>query len=176
MNLPNILSLFRLVLTFFFVIAVVYQRFHLALFLFILQAVSDLLDGFFARRMGTKTVLGAYLDPLADKVMLASAYIVLNVQNRIPLWLVVIVLGRDIVIASGFFLLLKKGLSMGPVPTFLSKATTVFQMLTVVYVLFLSVPRPLDHIFFYMTALLTIVTGCQYVLSGWTVFFKKESN
>ena len=116
MNLPNLLSLFRLFVTAFFIALVVHGRFKLALLLFVLQALSDLLDGFFARRMGAKTNLGAYLDPLADKVMLASSYIVLCLQNILPLWLVGSVLLRDLAISVGFLILLKKGLTTNPVP------------------------------------------------------------
>jgi cardiolipin synthase len=173
MNLPNLLSLFRLFITVFFILLVVYGHFGLALFLFVLQALSDLLDGFFARRMGEKTNLGAYLDPLADKVMLASSYIVLCVEKIVPLWLVATVLLRDVVISIGFLILLKRGLTMDPVPSLISKATTVFQMLTIVYVLAFGA-RGFYWFFFYTTALLTIVSGIQYIFSGWSTFCRKE--
>jgi cardiolipin synthase (CMP-forming) len=175
MNLPNALSLFRLFLTFFFILCVVYEKFHYALSLFVLQAVSDLLDGFFARRMGTKTALGAYLDPLADKVMLAGSYVVLCYWDIVPMWLVSVVLLRDVVIASGFFVLLKKGLRMGPIPSFLSKITTVCQMLTIIYVLYYKgEPGHPYYLLFWVTALLTITSGCQYVVLGWAILFRKE--
>ena len=174
MNLPNLLSLFRLFLTLFFIILVAYGRFRLALLLFVLQAVSDMLDGFFARRMDAKTNLGSYLDPLADKVMLASSYIVLCLQGIIPLWLVVMVLVRDLVISLGFLILLKRGLTTSPVPSFISKTTTVFQMLTIVYVLW-SYDRSLESFFYWITALLTAVSGIQYVVAGWVVFSRKEA-
>ena len=178
MNLPNILSLFRLVVTAFFIMFAAYRRYDIALLLFVLQAISDLLDGFFARRMGAKTTLGSYLDPAADKVMLAGSYIILCFQDIIPLWLLFVVLVRDVVITLGFLALLNKGLQMGPVPTLPSKTTTVFQMLTVVYLLWMlwsgSTMRSFDNLFFYITGLLTVVSGCQYVFSGWTVLFKKE--
>jgi cardiolipin synthase (CMP-forming) len=174
MNLPNCLSLFRLFLTVFFIVLAAHGRFRLALLLFVLQAVSDMLDGFFARRMGTKTKLGAYLDPLADKVMLASSYIVLCLQAIVPVWLVITVLARDVVISLGFLILLKRGLTTNPVPSFISKTTTVFQMLTIVYVLW-SYDRSFDLFFYWLTALLTATSGLQYVLAGWAVFSRKEA-
>jgi cardiolipin synthase (CMP-forming) len=174
MNLPNLLSLFRLFVTAFFILLAAYGRFRLALLLFVLQAVSDLLDGFFARRMGTKTVLGAYLDPLADKVMLASSYIVLSLQGMIPFLLVVAVIVRDLVISAGFLILLKRGLKTSPVPSFISKTTTVFQMLTIVYVLW-STGRGFEPFFVYTTAVLTLVSGLQYLFIGGTVLFRKEA-
>jgi cardiolipin synthase (CMP-forming) len=174
MNVPNMLSLFRLFVTAFFIVFIIRRQFSLALFLFILQALSDLMDGFFARRMGAKTNLGAYLDPMADKVMLAGSYIVLCVQEIIPLWLLVVILGRDLVITVGFLVFVRKQIRMEPVPSLLSKSATVFQMLTIVYVLW-SIARPFDRIFFYITALLTILSGIQYIVAGWSVIFKKET-
>jgi cardiolipin synthase (CMP-forming) len=174
MNIPNLLSLFRLFITLFFIILASYGHFRVALILFVAQALSDMLDGFLARRMGAKTVLGSYLDPLADKIMLASSYIVLSAKTIIPLWLVVLVLARDVVITGGFFLLVKRGLQKVPVPSIVSKITTVFQMLTVVYVLW-SFDRAFDHLFFWTTAIFTVVSGCQYVFVGLTVFFRKEA-
>ncbi|MGD0231594.1 MAG: CDP-alcohol phosphatidyltransferase family protein [Syntrophorhabdales bacterium] len=174
MNLPNLLSFFRLFVTVFFVLLVAYERYRLALLLFVLQALSDLLDGFFARRMGTKTSLGAYLDPLADKVMLASSYVVLYFQQIIPFWLMAVVLLRDLVISLGFLILLKRGLTMNPVPSFVSKATTVLQMLTIVYVLGFTDGRVALFFFYPATAILTAVSGFQYVLLGWAVFLRKE--
>jgi len=174
MNLPNVLSVFRLFVTAFFILLAAYGHFRLALALFVLQAISDLLDGFFARRMGAKTTLGAYLDPLADKVMLASSYIVLALQGIIPYVLTVVVIVRDIVISGGFLLLFKKGLKVNPAPSFVSKTTTVFQMLTVVYVL--CWPHgSVESFFVYLTGLLTLGSGLQYVFIGGQVLFRKET-
>ena len=174
MNLPNVLSVFRLFVTAFFILLAAYRLYPYALALFVLQAISDLLDGFFARRMGAKTTLGAYLDPLADKVMLASSYIVLGLQGMIPSPLMYLVVVRDIVIGGGFLLLFTRGLKVNPAPSFVSKATTVFQMLTVVYVLW----RPhgsVESFFVYVTGLLTLVSGIQYVFIGGQVLFRKET-
>jgi cardiolipin synthase len=177
MNVPNVLSLFRLLVTVFFILLAAYGRYRLALGLFALQAFSDLLDGFLARRMGAKTSLGSFLDPLADKVMLAASYIVLCYREIIPLWLVILVLARDLVISLGFLILVKRGLQTVPVPTFISKTTTLFQMLTVVYMLWStgwSTGQGFDLFFFYATALLTAVSGLQYIFVGATTLFRKE--
>lgn len=174
MNLPNLLSLFRLFVTVVFIALISYELFRLALVVFVLQALSDLLDGFLARRMHSKTNLGAYLDPLADKVMLAASYLVLGFHGMIPFWLVGIVLLRDIIITLGFFLLSRRAVIMGPVPTLLSKTTTVFQMLTVVYVLW-STEMTIATVLFYTTALFTAASGLQYIFSGFTALFRKET-
>jgi cardiolipin synthase (CMP-forming) len=173
MNLPNLLSLFRLFLTAFFIVSIVYNRYGLALAFFIMQSVSDLLDGFLARTMGQKTHLGAYLDPMADKVMLASSYLVLLYKELVPLWLVSIVLIRDVVITLGFWFLLRVSPDSQPQPSFISKTTTVFQMLTVVYIL-LWAGRSYDFLLFYSTAVLCVVSGLQYVLIGYNALYRKE--
>ena len=178
MNLPNILSLFRLLVTAFFILLAASGRYGLSLTLFVVQALRDLLDGFLARKMGAKTNLGSYLDPLADKVMLAASYIVLCFREIIPLWLVIMVLVRDLVISFGFLILVKRGLRTVPVPSFISKITTVLQMVTVVYVL-LSAEGSFDYrglrlFFFCTTALFTMASGLQYVFAGGTVLFRKE--
>ena len=174
MNLPNVLSLFRLCLTAFFILAITYQRYALALALFVAQAVSDLLDGFFARMMQKKTDLGAWLDPLADKVMLVSSYLVLCFQEIIPFWVVAIVLLRDVVLMLGFLVsapaLVPRAARR---PTLLGKATTLFQMVTIVYLLW-STTREFQGFFYYATAVLTVFSGFQYILLGFTTLFRKE--
>lgn len=173
MNLPNLLSLFRLFLTAFFIVSIVYDRYMLALALFVLQSITDMLDGFLARAWGQKTPLGAYLDPMADKIMLASSYIVLLYKGLVPLWLVLIVLLRDVVITLGFWILVRMSPDAQPRPSLISKATTVFQMVTVVYILW-SATRSWDFFFFYGTAALCVVSGLQYVFTGYSALFRKE--
>ncbi len=165
MNLPNLLSIFRLFLTVFFVLAIHYQEYGYALILFVVQGVSDLLDGFLARVMKEKTYLGSILDPLADKVMLASSYIVLSVKNIIPIWVTSTVLLRDVILSCGFFVLYKLSSRMKPSPTIVSKITTLFQMTTIVYILW-SDTRIYGTYFFYITAILTAASGCQYIIRG----------
>jgi len=87
MNIPNFISILRFFITFFFIIAVYEGKFRTGLYLFMLQGLSDLLDGFLARTVSKKTRLGAFLDPLADKTMLVSSYVVLYIKNIIPCWL-----------------------------------------------------------------------------------------
>lgn len=174
MNLPNLLSLFRLFLTAFFILAIWYQRYQLALVFFVVQAISDLLDGFFARMMRQTTDLGAYLDPLADKVMLISSYLVLGFQRMIPFWLVAIVLLRDFVISVGFLFLHVWLGRMVPSPSLLGKTSTLFQMITVLYIL-VSSAREFQSYFFYATASLAVLSGFQYILLGFTALFRKET-
>ena len=173
MNLPNLLSLFRLFITVFFILLIMQDRYRIALALFILQGISDLLDGFFARRMGIKTALGAYLDPLADKVMLASSYLVLSFKSLVPFWLMTTIITRDIVISLGFFLLHRLSIRIAPSPSYLGKATTAAQIVTIIYVLWF-LHSPYEMVFFYATAILTCLSGIQYIFLGYNALFRKE--
>jgi len=172
MNLPNSLSILRLFLTIFFILSIHYQKYNTALILFVVQAISDLLDGFFARIMKEKTYLGSILDPLADKVMLVSSYIVLSVNNVIPIWVTLTVLLRDIILSSGFLVLYRLSHKTRPSPTIISKITTLFQMSTIVYILWSST-RVYGDYFFYATAILTVASGCQYIARGLRILINK---
>jgi cardiolipin synthase len=174
MNIPNLLSIFRIFVTLFFIIAVGHREFRIALYLFIIQGISDLLDGFFARIMDKKTNLGAFLDPIADKVMLVSSYIVLYLQSVMPFWVTAVVLCRDLVVSSGFLVLYKLSYKVKLSPSLLGKLTTAFQVATVIYILWSDV-RAYELYFFSATVLFTIVSGCQYVTRGFSIFLKKEN-
>ena len=98
LSLPNQLTMFRLLLLPFILIAMIYGRHKTALALFLVAAATDVIDGTIARRFGQKTELGAYLDPLADKLLLSSAFIAQAVIGAIPWWLTILVISRDVVI------------------------------------------------------------------------------
>ncbi len=176
MNLPNILSIFRFFVTFYFIYAVYQGRMRLALYLFLIQGISDLLDGFIARVTGSKTELGAYLDPIADKTMLVAAFIMLYVVDIIPGWLTVLVLGRDVVIAAGYLVLYRYASNVKPRPTIFGKVTTACQIATILYALWSAVRIDLgsyNTVLFVITAAATIISGIHYVIGGWSVFSKR---
>ena len=165
MNIPNLLTTFRLFVTVFFILAIHYGEFRLALWLFVVQAITDLLDGFLARALGAKTSLGALLDPLADKAMLVSSFIVLYLKDIVPLWVTLIVLMRDLVLTFGYLILCKLFGKIEIIPSILGKITTFFQIGTVVYVLW-SETRSYQDFFYYPTIALTIITGLHYIYQG----------
>ncbi len=173
MNLPNILSVFRLFVTAFFVMAVNAGRFKLGLVLFVIQGVSDMLDGFLARLLGKKTALGAFLDPIADKAMLVSSYIVLCLHGIVPVWVTAVVLIRDIIVPGGYLLLYKLSYKIHMSPSLLGKITTTCQICTVVYILW-SDTRTYQDSFFYATALVTVLSGIQYITRGFRVLVNKH--
>ena len=104
-QLPNLISILRLLLVPWFALVLLEQRFDAALALFLLMGVSDGLDGYLARRLGAASPLGAALDPLADKVMLMSAFVLLGHLELLPAWLVVLAVGRDVLTVGGALLL-----------------------------------------------------------------------
>ncbi len=171
MNVPNLLSLFRILITFFFILAVCRNRLDYALYLFILQGLTDLLDGFIARVMGKKTELGAYLDPIADKIMLVAAFVILSIKDIIPMWLPVLIISKDIGIAIGFFILYRLVGSTNPLPSIFGKLTTTCQILTILFVLIAEIfswssGRVYYNIFFFVTAFITVLSGLHYIYYG----------
>lgn len=133
--IPNLLTLLRIAATPVLIMLLKYEMFPGALLLFVLAGVSDGLDGYIAKRFHYETRLGAILDPIADKVLLVSCFIVLTVMNYLPFWLLVVVVFRDIVIVAGYIVLviLEGGVNMSP--SRLSKLNTVFQICLVAAVL-----------------------------------------
>jgi cardiolipin synthase len=168
-NVPNTVTLFRILLTPLFAICLIKHLLSLALLVFAIAAVSDGLDGLIARLFRQKTTLGAYLDPAADKLLLTTAFVTLAIQELIPSWLAVIVITRDVLIVFGIALFIITGREFQPVPSILSKTTTVAQLSSVLAVLvgyqasrIAQIQGPL----FWFAAGITIVSGFQYIYRG----------
>ncbi len=156
----------------FFLVLLASHLYFDALIVFIAGGVTDALDGFLARRMNQKTSLGAILDPVADKLLLMSSFIMLGVMGGIPLWLVVLVVSRDAVILFGYVaisFLLDERLEV--LPTMMGKLSTVFQLITVGVVLLMLARSELlesriDDALIYLTAATTVISGVQYLYLG----------
>ena len=98
LTVPNQLTFLRLAFLPFFIIAIHYERYDWALGILMVAGVSDGLDGLLARGLNQRTPLGAYLDPIADKLLLSSSYFVLALKGKIAWWLAILVLGRDVLL------------------------------------------------------------------------------
>ena len=96
MSIPNLITLGRILLVPVVVWAITAGEMRIAFVLFLAAGISDAVDGFLAKRFGMTTELGAYLDPLADKAMIVSIYVMLALVGAIPLWLVILVVSRDL--------------------------------------------------------------------------------
>jgi cardiolipin synthase (CMP-forming) len=170
MGLANWLTIVRILLVPVLVITLVYNRVLLALATFVVAGVTDMMDGHIARTRGTKTRLGAFLDPLADKLLLTASFVTLTYKfpKILPFWLTAIVLSRDLLLILVAVLIMLTGGQLNPTPTPLGKASTVFQMLTVGVTLlvvggghdFWLVRKAL----LVVAAVLTIGSGVQYLM------------
>lgn len=166
---PNLLTLLRLIFVPFAVIAVVGGHYGWALAIFVIAGISDGLDGLLARWLKQMTTLGQYLDPVADKLLLSTMFLVLSSMRRIPWSVTVLVFSRDTIILIVCTLLYATGAVKVFRPSLLGKANTLAQILTVLFVLLHEV-RP-DHWIavcrrwgINLTIALTILSGVHYVL------------
>jgi len=130
MNLPNLITLLRLALVPFIAVSVLAGRHMLALALFFTASMTDVLDGAAARRLGSATQAGAYLDPIADKCLLSGAFVALAAARIVPLWLVIVIFARDFYILLGAVLMLWLTPARKFPPSVWGKASTFVQMLT----------------------------------------------
>ncbi|MDI6755222.1 MAG: CDP-alcohol phosphatidyltransferase family protein [Thermodesulfobacteriota bacterium] len=173
LNIPNLLSVSRIISIPLFIILLIYQFYGWALLIFITAGVSDALDGLLARLLHQRTILGAYLDPAADKLLLASSYITLAILNILPGWLSVIVISRDVIICLGILILFLTSHPLKIQPSVASKLNTGFQTVTVGFALFSKYAFPLPifmDFLIWSTAFLTILSGGQYIWRGIKIF------
>jgi len=172
MNIPNFLTLLRIILVPLLVILLINKAFLKALVLFTCLGLTDALDGFLARILKQQTILGSYLDPIADKVLVTSCFLALAILKVIPGWLTVVVISRDVIILLGIAILSFMDIPFKIQPLFMSKITTTFQIAAVFFALFFkALPLPaIDDIWllmlYWLTAGFTILTGYQYVARG----------
>jgi cardiolipin synthase len=164
-NVPNLLTIMRILLVPVFVGLVMDRNYTAATVVFVVAGLSDALDGYIAKRFTQRTEFGAWLDPFADKFLLVSAFVVLTVTGWIPVYLCVLVILRDVVIVGGIVMLRRSGRTVEIAPTISGKLTTTTQIITVTYVLISrGVPGTLFTTLILLTALLTVYSGTEYVL------------
>ena len=128
MNIPNTLTLARIVLVPLVVWLIITHEMLAAFLLFLLAGLSDAADGYLAKRFQWRTELGAYLDPIADKLLLVSIYVTLGFSNHLPAWLVIAVVSRDILIIGAFLLSWVLSRPVAVRPLLVSKANTLAQI------------------------------------------------
>ena len=186
-NVPNLITLTRVALVPVFALMLFQKRAFGALLILFLAGLSDVLDGFAARRWHQRTKVGTLIDPIADKILLSTAFILLTFQRLgftyvIPVWLTAVVIARDfIILAGGFVIFLIRGRREFP-PTVFGKISTVLQVATVFWVILsnyvrvsalgrtsilaaITSPSVLEA-FFIATLVLTVVSGAQYINRG----------
>jgi cardiolipin synthase (CMP-forming) len=129
LNLPNLITLGRILLVPVVVWAIASGQWQIAFLVFLIAGISDAVDGFLAKRLDMASDLGAHLDPLADKALIVSIYVALGITEAIPRWLVILVVSRDILIVGGVMLAWFLGKPMRVKPLLVSKLNTVAQII-----------------------------------------------
>jgi cardiolipin synthase len=167
MTWPNFITLGRLLSVPLIIWLVLVGDYPKAFWAMVIAGASDILDGLLARTLKVYSLIGAYLDPLADKALLIGVSIALSIKSFIPLWLVILIVFRDILILGGVILLwgIKKNFQVKPL--MVSKVNTLFQITTVVLVM----AQEAYHIFepyifsfcFFITALTTVMSAGGYI-------------
>jgi cardiolipin synthase len=176
MNIPNTLTIIRILSIPVFVICLLYDRFVIAFLIFVGAGITDGLDGLIARVYGQRTTIGTYLDPIADKLMLITAFIVLAILGSIPSWLTAIVIARDVIIALGILILFLTAHRVEIKPVVIGKATTVFQIVTIAWALLVPYSFFFKSFLSYViwtTVALTCLSGLQYIYIGATYLDEK---
>ena len=168
MTIPNFITIARLLSVPLIVWLVIADRYMEATILFILAGLSDAADGFIAKRYGAASELGAYLDPIADKALLVSAFVTLGFKGALPAWLIVLVVSRDFLIIGGIILAYMLSNPVAMRPLWVSKANTVAQIVLLALVLVgesgATILRPLLAAAVVITAVLTVASAAAYLM------------
>ena len=170
MNIPNSLTILRILLIPVYVGFMTYGRYGAALVTFLCAGVTDALDGLIARKTNQRTKLGEILDPLADKLLLTSAFLTLAVLHRVPSWVVILVVSRDVILLLGTAVAHVTNLSIDITPTWLGKGTTLFQLADVGLVVFAAWHGSQERILFPLLVLMvlfTLASGLHYLYRGY---------
>lgn len=166
-DIPNLISIMRIFLSIPIVWMLFEQRFDLALVLFAIAGISDALDGYLAKRNKWHSQLGGLLDPLADKVLLVSCYLSLGLLGSIPLWLVMLVILRDLIIVTGALVYNFRIKELEAAPSIISKINTFAQIVLVLTVVLdeglFELPTLVLNGLIWLVMITTIASGVNYV-------------
>jgi len=175
MNLPNKLTVLRICLIPFFVIFAKLEGFGMqlvAVLIYIVACVTDALDGRIARSQGLVTNFGKFMDPIADKLLVMSAMIVLTYQHRMPDWVCILMLAREFLVSGFRLVAVENGVVIAAGP--LGKLKTVFQMVSTIALMLLvsaNGAHPLGqagyivaNVLMYVALVLTVVSGADYII------------
>lgn len=168
-NLPNTLTIGRILLIPVFVTVLGYRKYDYALYVFVFASLTDMLDGLLARIKDQRTELGQVLDPLADKFMLVTSFLIFSYYGWIPPWLTIIVISRDIIIVTGTVVLYFLTSTLRVEPSAYGKAAIALQFLLLCVVLLninYGVLAGLRGALLVAVAILTVVSGLHYIHRG----------
>lgn len=166
---PNLITMARLCAVPVTIYLIIDNQLAAAFWLFIAAGISDAIDGFLAKHFHARTVIGGYLDPLADKALLVSVYVTLGFQGHLPAWLVILVVFRDGLIVAGVLIAHALGQPFKPRPLTISKINTGVQIVLAATALLKLGPGVDLHLLvpmIYLTAATTLASGAAYVAQG----------
>jgi cardiolipin synthase len=171
LNLPNLITIARILLVPVVVWAIAQREMQIAFLLFVAAGASDAIDGFLAKRFDMASELGAHLDPLADKALIVSIYVSLGITDAIPRWIVILVVSRDILIIGGVMFAWFLGRPMTVKPLLVSKLNTAAQIVFACLVLaslgFGFDANGLQAVLMWTVAALTLLSVAFYVREWW---------
>jgi len=171
MNLPNSLTVLRLLLAPAIVWLIVTGEYRIAAVLFASAALTDFLDGWLARHLKLSTTFGQFADPVADKALLSGTFLAFGITGAVPFWLVVVVFGRDLYLLLATFIAMKFTTLREYRPSLAGKLNTSIQILYVVLLLFMeavnhSILHNIHELLVWPIAFMAIFTGVQYTVRG----------
>ena len=169
LNLPNTLTITRIVLIPLFVTSVIYLRYDYALYLFVIAGLTDMFDGLIARLKNQKTLLGTFLDPLADKFLLITSFVLFSFYGLVPTWLTITIISRDIIVITGWVILYLLTHTAKVEPSMMGKLAIMFQLILICYILLdINLPAvPNIHGYLiWLTAVFTTTSGLHYIYRG----------
>jgi len=173
LNFPTCLTLLRVFAVVPFVVLSLNEHYLAALVIFILASLTDFLDGFLARKLGMITDVGAFLDPLADKMIVVSALLCLVATGLVPVWVVMIIVCRDFAVDGMRMVGARKGKTISASP--IGKAKTAVQMTAIVTFYVALITYQIIALFGWICLIcaifLTILSGAEYIVKGWKEFF-----
>ena len=175
MNLPNQLTVLRVILVPVFIVLYLTGHYYIATVVFIVASTTDLLDGKIARAQGLVTNFGKIMDPLADKILVYSAFVLLVADGLVAGWMFIVILTREFLVAGLRTVAAADGIVIAADMS--GKIKTVLQMIAVPLLVmrnwpFFHIGIPADKIFLWACVLMTIYSGCEYVIKNRTVFTK----
>jgi len=169
MSVPNLLTIARILMVPLLIWLIISGNFRFAFAIFVVAGITDAVDGFIAKNYDSVTELGAYLDPLADKLLLVSIYVALGLQGFLPDWLVILVVSRDVMIVGAVILSWLVGKPVRMQPLFLSKANTTVQITlaaAIIGALAFAEPHPVLIVWgSIIVGFLTVASGAQYMVN-----------
>lgn len=168
LTIPNLITVGRFVLVPIIIYLMLTDQWQFAFWLFLIAGISDGVDGFIARQFGQQSTIGAYIDPIADKLLLVGVFVVLANSGDIALWLVVLIVARDVLIVGGVLLASVMSASLDIKPLLVSKATTAVQIALAAYIFSAKawqfLPGTLGQVLIYTTAVLTLASAAAYAV------------